>query len=71
LKSLSQPFIKLPSQSPKPGRHWLPQVVPEQVAMVLGPPPGQAFEQLPQVVGELRLLSQPVAGNVSQSAKPG
>src|SRR4051794_15652762 len=71
LKSASQPLPAKPSQSPNPGRHRLPQVEPVQVAMLLGPPPGHALEQLPQVAAELRLASQPVPRNMSQSAKPG
>jgi hypothetical protein len=64
---VSQPFIGLPSQSPKPSLHLaIPQVpiVHEGVPFMAV----QAFSQRPQcVVDVLRLVSQPFVGSPSQS----
>jgi hypothetical protein len=69
--SASQPLPLLPSQSAKPGSHIETRHTPSRQT---GVPPavGHAFPQRPQCVRLVAVdTSQPLAGFMSQSAKPG
>ncbi len=67
--AVSQPFTALPSQSAKPGAHVILHVEATQVPV---PPLWlHALPHAPQLLGSfVRLISQPLAGFASQSAKP-
>jgi hypothetical protein len=55
-RSASQPFIGLPSQSPKPATHAIPQLVPSHVGVAFGGM-GQGEHSRPQCCAS-RLFAQ-------------
>jgi hypothetical protein len=70
-RSVSQPFMRLASQSPRPASQVNPQLPPTpQVAVAPGGAVHVALHE-PQVGGDVRSASQPFAGSPSQSPRPG
>jgi hypothetical protein len=70
-RSVSQPFVRLASQSPRPASQVNPQLPPTpQVAVAPGAAVHVALHE-PQVGGLVRSASQPFAGSPSQSPRPG
>jgi hypothetical protein len=68
---VSQPFVRMPSQSPKPVEHVYEHTPAEHTGEALAAA-GHVFMQRPQcTVLVLRLVSQPFAALPSQSPKPG
>jgi hypothetical protein len=68
--STSQPLAAVPSQSPKPAAQRRAHAPAEHTPVALGPP-AQARPQAPQLPASVpRNTSHPLAGLVSQSAKP-
>jgi hypothetical protein len=66
---VSQPFERSPSQFPQPELQVIPHAPPVHVAVPFVEL--QTVPQAPQCVGDvLRLVSQPLFGLPSQSAKP-
>jgi hypothetical protein len=66
---VSQPFVALPSQLPKPGSHptsWQVPLEHDSVAFGMS----HATPQAPQLVRVFRLVSHPLVGSPSQFAKP-
>jgi hypothetical protein len=70
-RSVSQPFVRLASQSPRPASQVKLQLPP--TPQVADAPGGavQVAPHEPQVGGEARSTSQPFAGSPSQSPRPG
>src|SRR4051794_1899445 len=66
---VSQPLVRLPSQSAKPTLQLVLHAPAEQTAEALGAL-AHAVPQAPQLAGELRSTSHPFAATWSQSANP-
>jgi len=72
--STSQPFAMLPSQSAKPGRHWMPQVPPAQRGAVepIGDGAGtvHTVPQVPQLFTSVVVSTQDEPQRVSLARHP-